>query len=332
MKADSTKTLQRLLAMLQMIPRAPRRADAAQLRARLSDHGFEVTARTVQRDLQALSGRFPIQIDDREKPFGWSWDPNARPALMPGLSPAQAVAILLARTHLHGLLPRVLTEELGTIEELARETLDRSGWSHWHQQTAVVPTHLRLELPRVAPKILEGVQKVLVSKRRAQLDYRSKWAQENREFIVSPLGLLSRGGLLYLVAVVEGYEDPRQFALHRISGVAALLGEAAKPEGFDFHRYARRQGSVFLSRGKVRLVLRIDGPAATHLGEQKLSPDQVVVRLDGTHQVEVSATVEDDETLRWWLLSFGSQLEVVHPSVLRDWLKNEMMEALRRYR
>lgn len=41
--------------------------------------------------------------------------------------------------------------------------------------------------------------------------------------------------------------------------------------------------------------------------------------------------MESDETLRWWLLGFGSRVEVIEPKTLRDDLYAELAAATQRY-
>jgi predicted DNA-binding transcriptional regulator YafY len=63
----------RYLMVLREIPRAPRRIDTETLAVRLESHGLRVSRRTLQRDLERLSGTFPLVCADQSKPYGWSW-------------------------------------------------------------------------------------------------------------------------------------------------------------------------------------------------------------------------------------------------------------------
>ena len=60
-------------SLLRSIPRSPRRVDTTTLLRRLHEDGFKVGQRTVQRDLHRLSEIFPLVLDKRSIPFGWSW-------------------------------------------------------------------------------------------------------------------------------------------------------------------------------------------------------------------------------------------------------------------
>lgn len=46
---------------------------------------------------------------------------------------------------------------------------------------------------------------------------------------------------------------------------------------------------------------------------------------------EVTATVQETMQLKWWILGFGAQLEVLQPAALRAQLKHEFAQALDKY-
>ena len=71
--SSAKETLHRQWLMLQWIPRHPQRTTARDLAERLAAEGYDVSKRTVERDLDSLSAAFPLVADEREKPFGWSW-------------------------------------------------------------------------------------------------------------------------------------------------------------------------------------------------------------------------------------------------------------------
>ena len=63
------------------IPRQPLKKSPQKLQDDLQI-GFEVSIRTIQRDLKVLSSILPLISDERDKPYGWSWHREAV-----GLSP-----------------------------------------------------------------------------------------------------------------------------------------------------------------------------------------------------------------------------------------------------
>lgn len=71
-KNTMRSTLLRQWTMLRMIPRSPRRIGTGDLFQRITDAGFAVDLRTIQRDLNNLAEVLPLAAD-QSKPQGWSW-------------------------------------------------------------------------------------------------------------------------------------------------------------------------------------------------------------------------------------------------------------------
>ncbi|MFJ3074309.1 WYL domain-containing protein [Pseudomonas sp. NPDC087029] len=75
--ATTRATLSRQWAMLRQLPSRSPGITSAELVWRLRDVGFNVSKRTVERDLNELSLIFPLERNDKSIPFGWHWSVNA---------------------------------------------------------------------------------------------------------------------------------------------------------------------------------------------------------------------------------------------------------------
>ena len=331
MKESTGDILSRQLAMLRGIPRAPRKVATAVLEASLREAGHSVSRRTIERDLHALASRFPLGLDDRSKPYGWYWMKDARIEFLPELSLPQAVALLLAQEHLKPLLPRRLHAELADLFFEAGKAVSASGWKDWHRRTAVQAMGFSLTPPDMDAHVLAEVQQALAQRRCLSAAYRSKGSQEYRDFRIHPLGLIARGPTLFLACTLFDYDDVRQLALHRMKRAEVLADARREPKGFDFATYASSTGARIGARGPVRLVCRFDPAAAEHLMETPLSKDQRIAEVESGGRLEVIATVEDDDRLHWWLLGFGTQVEVLSPARIRRAMREELVQAAEQY-
>jgi tetratricopeptide (TPR) repeat protein len=74
--------LLRQIEMLRLIPQH-RSITAQKIRDQLAGLGFETTERTIQRDLNELSRRFPLVCQDAERPFKWHWAESAEKIDLP---------------------------------------------------------------------------------------------------------------------------------------------------------------------------------------------------------------------------------------------------------
>ncbi|MCE1118944.1 MULTISPECIES: WYL domain-containing protein [Pseudomonas] len=75
--ATTRATLSRQWALLRQLPSRSPGTTSADLVWRLRDVGFNVSKRTVERDLNELSLIFPLERNDKSIPFGWHWSANA---------------------------------------------------------------------------------------------------------------------------------------------------------------------------------------------------------------------------------------------------------------
>ena len=77
-----------------------------------------------------------------------------------------------------------------------------------------------------------------------------------------------------------------------------------------------------MSGGSLALRAVFEKDAAVHLMESRLADDhRTTERDDG--RVVVEATVPDTAEIRWWLLGFGSAVEVLEPASLREEFRDE---------
>ncbi len=153
------------------------------------------------------------------------------------------------------------------------------------------------------------------------------------EYEFHPLGLVFRDAVVYLVATVWDYQDPRHWALHRFLQCKLLIESRRQPEGFDLDDYVRNGSFEYTEpQGtEIKLVALFTDGAALHLRETPLSGNQDIEK-DRDGWVKVTATVKDSQQLRWWLLGFGEGVEVVAPSDMRDAFAHTAKVMVKLYR
>lgn len=317
-------TYLRQWAMLRVIPKAPRKIDVSTIKSRLEEEGFKTTKRTIQRDLKELSTIFPLQSDERSRPFGWQWIGNGVFDI-PGIDPQTALAFTLLAENMQDLLPKASLTYLEPYFERSREVLNSlgsdSGIGHWWEKIKIVPRGLRLipaEVDRdVADIVYEGVLKC----RKLHAVYQAR-GKEPKEYDVHPLGLIVRDSVIYLICTLRDYPDILQLALHRFKSAELLEDSCNIPEVFDLDNYVTDGNLGYpVSDKEIKIELLFDKDIARHLMETPISEDQKVVEKND-NTVLIKATVKDSLELRWWIQGFGANIEVVKPVKLRHELRD----------
>ena len=182
----------------------------------------------------------------------------------------------------------------------------------------MTPPNQPLIPPSYPEAIIEAVHSALLTEQQLEISYTSREQGEAKAYPVHPLGIVQRGAVTYLVVTLYDYTDIRLLAVHRIQSAQVLDQPAKTPKTFDLVQYIRQGAFGFEENGEIKLVVRFATPAVEHLRETPLSFDQQMEPADQSDWVRLQATVPDTAQLRWWLLGFGDQVEVLEPSSLRD--------------
>jgi predicted DNA-binding transcriptional regulator YafY len=309
----------RLVAILQKIPRSPRRVGLGDIRSYLSELGLKVTDRTIQRDLEKLSELFPLEVDTRSKPYGWSFMSTAKTS-MPSLHPYEALTMLMANKFLSDSLPSSLNEYLFYQKQQANAALEPyqgKNLKSWVNKIAYMPEGFNLQKAVVNPKVIESVYESLLKEKKLCIDYRDKKAQE-----IHPLGLILRSRHIYLVCTFWSFEKPVQIALDRITQVDVLEMQSEIPKGFKLVKFIEDGEANFkVKQGTIELEINITKAASKHLIETPINKSQLISSIDDKWDY-LTVTIDNRQDLRWWLLGFGHQVEVISPSELRQEFKN----------
>ncbi len=315
-----SETILRQWSILRSLPVYPRTRTARQIEDRLEGHGFVVSKRTIERDLEKLSGLWPISADQSRRPYGWYWMEDAGVLDIPGMNLPTALAFRLARQYLAPLLPPDTLRHLEPHFNRATEVLREGSPSRlraWPKKVKVIGHGPVLLPPETVPGVHETVLQALLENRRIEARYTPRDSGEERDYVINPLGAVFRQSVVYIVGTVWEYDDILQFALHRFAEARMTVDRARRPRGFDLDEYIQQGAFGYPeSDSRIRLKALFDAATAHHLYETPISSDQSLVpQQDG--RVELTATVLDTEDLRWWLLGFGAGVEVMGPARLR---------------
>ena len=323
-RGKAQDTVLRQLTLLQKLPRWPQMTSAPILLEAINDEGFSVKIRTIQRDLEYLSGIFPIVCDDF-KPRGWCWSKDARILDLPKMDPQTALTLQLVASYSSQLLPPSTLEHLRPHMNLAQHvlgSLSGSALSQWPEKVRVIHTGPLLIPPDIDSGVLEVVYTALLEDKKLKGEYRSRGRAKFKAYELNPLGVVFKDGLGYLVCTNDGQSDIRQHALHRFRSATLIDQPVEKPEEFVLGEYIDSGAFHYLASGDtVKLRLQIhDIQVDRILSETPLSADQKMFTNENDERI-LEATVKLSEELRWWVLSYGDLLEVLEPVSLRDQLK-----------
>jgi len=298
------------------------------LLADLKGQGYDVQKHHVLRDLKALIQIHPelechSESDSEGKAkrgveFGYRWVArDATPAT--GLSIPEALSLVLVSRHLKQALPSTLAGALDKLFERAEATLDlqqKNGAAHWKDLVGVVTPSQPMVPPKISEEVTQVVHQALIAREQFKGTYRNvKGEQEER--LLHPLGLMVREPAIYLIAIVEGYDEPRMFAMHRFLCAARVHLPISQPKGFTLQHYLEEQGNFGVGKW-LTLRARVSPHLAMILGETPLGTNQQLGEADCEGWRDLSVRVRHNWQLRWWLLAQGERIVVLSPTEIRD--------------
>lgn len=331
--AKSAQTISRHWELLQILPNRAPGAEAKHLTAQLIDRGYQVTKRTVERDLQMLSGIFPLQCNDKSSPYGWYWMQDAAINL-PGISLMDAISLQLVEETIRYLLPPSMLQPLTSRFMQAHNKLhslnnDTPG-AKWIDKVAVVQPGMAMQQPKLDAAILETVQQALLHNNQLEALYNKAHDSDSRKYCLNPLGIIQRGSITYLIATKEPYLDPLRFAMHRFEHVQLLDSPTKQPEQFSLQSYLATGAMQFSEGEQIQLEAEVNSVIAHYLAETPLSDDMVLTPQD-EENYHLTATVFSGWQLNLWLMSQSNNLTVLAPSELRDNMRQQLAKANARY-
>ncbi|MBS8230259.1 MULTISPECIES: helix-turn-helix transcriptional regulator [Marinobacter] len=305
----------RWLEMLRLIPRSPRKIDALALQSKLAEQGYRIGLRSLQRDLQDASRRFPLLCDEEQRPFRWYY-PRDYVFDLPAMTPPVALAFSLLNQHTAHLLPLTAKEQLMPWFSRANAVLDAqpNGLSEWRDKVRVIPDWMPTLPPTIDPVVLETIHTALLQRVQFEGWYQGRRDLEPKQLTVNPLALVSSRQTFYVVGTLWSYEDPVQLAVHRFTEVEQHGISARNLEAFDIDSYIQ-SGAFGVTKGDpIRVKLRFENTAGLHVKEMPISNDQHIAP-DGDDHFILTATVPNNLMLRWWIASFEDRVELIEPAL-----------------
>ncbi len=354
----TSSSLMRQWQLLQLLPQHGPGATVSQLLAALKDEfQVQVGRRTVERDLETLSLVFPLDCNDKSKPFGWFLSQSVH---LPKMGLPEALLLHLTEPELASLVPGtvrpLLTERLAEAARLVRDSVQSKKWQ-LSEKLAFVPTPQLQQAPVVDAEVLSTIQSALMEDFCVDINYQSpyrlpaavateepvvkKLATEDAtppaiktasKYLLHPLALVQNGMQLYLVAMVDGYQDIRLFAMQRISAAQRTDKPAERPADFKLQPYLNNGALQFVSEpAPFTLCARVDTTLANLLAEAPLGTQMRLEQATVPGWWQLTTDISDSWNLRLWLQSQGSRVEVLSPLWLRQQLQAELQRTLALY-
>ncbi len=330
-KQANESSMVRQWEMLKHIPRKLPGITAGALAEKMESLGFPVSKRTVERDLRDLSNIFPLASNEDSAPFRWYFSRDVSDEFG-GCELAEAVSLHLAEDALMSMLPQAFIRCLSKKFETARKKLlevQNLPIAKWSSMMRYAPDTYPFRPVNIRADVLDKIQTALIENRKIEAKYDATGKPTSTR-VLNPLGIVNMGARAYLIATLDGYENPIKLALQRFRGVKLLEDKIETPKGFNLDKYIESGAMQFGEAKEIKLQAILSEDLAGYLEETPLSSDQKINWKEDKYIL--TATVKKTWQLILWIHSQGSGITVQSPKTLRDDIIADIEENLRNYK
>lgn len=279
--------------------------------------------RTVYRDLEALQNAgFPLYSDMEEGRSRWYLIETARQSIPIPFSMTELMALYFSRDLLRALKNTVFYESLESLFSKIKTTLppvtDRYLDTFRRAVKVGSQPHkhhggFRETLDRINQAMLE--LKVL------RIDYFTMSRKRRSSRNIAPYRLWFFDGTFYLIAYCYRRRDVRVFAVDRIRSIELQAESFTLPEEGVLDGFMAASFGVF--RGKdVNVAIRFSAAVAGYIREKNWHASQRLSTLSNGDLL-FEAQVAGIEEIKYWVLQWGAQAEVLAPRSLRRAIQAE---------
>ena len=286
-----------------------------------------VTQKTIQRDVTFMQRDLGLPLVYDNLRHGYHYERPVHDFPLLKVSVEDVVALFLARKAIAPLQGSPLEATLRDSFRRLSSTLAGEVSFRWSdldeafsaRDAGVVPGDVAL-FEKVARAILETCE--------LKFDYRKIDADEWEARRLQPYHLTEFDGGWYVIGYDPDRKARRTFALQRIRKARHARARFLRPADFSLNDHLGGSFGVWHSpteQGKrSRIRLRFTGWATRLVSERRWHPSQQI-EWKGKQADELIMTLElsSFQEIRRWILSWGTQVEVLEPKELRADLKKE---------
>ena len=277
---------------------------------------FEVSSKTIQRDLEFMRDRWQLPLAYDETRHGYYYSEPVENLPLVTMTEGELVALLVAQKAVEQYAGTAFEAPLtNAFAKLTAQldgpvTVALGAARHVFSFKAAGPAKADLELFR-------QLSQAVLETREIAFDYRGLGDTKPARRRLQPWHLCCVDNQWYLIGHDLDRAAKRTFALPRIGGVELTRRIFARATGFSIREHLGGSFGIIAGTGDYRVQLRFDSWAAQLVRErfwhdsQELA-DQPDGGLEFTLQLDSLAEVER------WVLSWGEHVEVLAPVVLRQ--------------
>jgi len=289
-----------------------------------------VTKRTVQRDIQVLAAAgFPVTSDMRNGTVFWHFMEGFHAEAPIALTLTEQMALYFSKGLFNPLQGSPIYESLESAIEKIGSQLPAQSFSLLRGlENALSVRTFGFKVYTRSKQTIETMTRAVFHKYRVRLSYQSPRDSRPTEREVDPYRLWYVNNALYVVGHDHLRNDLRVFAVDRIRSVSLTNRRFEIPEDFDFEAFTRTAFNMIWGETQ-EVKIHFSAWQAPYIRERTWHPSQKIeTEPDGS--IILTLQVADLWEIKFWLIGFGAEAEVLTPAELGEEISRECREVANR--
>lgn len=175
-------------------------------------------------------------------------------------------------------------------------------------------------------RFIDDIVRAIKNKKKITMNYYSLSSGKKKR-IVHPYSLFEYQGAMYIAAFCEINKELRYFKLSRIQELNINKETFIMPNDFNIEEHMEKSIGLF-SGDTYNIKLKIKYPMSYVIKEHIIVDNQEIKELEDK-SILFDGKLSGFEDIKRWILSLGSDVEIVEPHEIRVAIKEELKEMLK---
>jgi len=283
---------------------------------------LEVSAKTIQRDIEFMRSRLNMPIEYDQLQFGFYYTEPVTNFPSIEVTEGEIVALFVAQKALEQYKGTSFEKPLHAAFRKITEGLRETVTFPWDDLDAVISFRgIGKTIGDV--DLFETLSKAVLRSQEVVFEYKKLGGARHEGRRVQPYHLGCVENQWYLFGFDLARKQLRTFALPRMRKVQATALKFKRPADFTIASHLGGAFGVFTGAGKYRIRIRFDAFAAQLVGERQWHASQKIrpVGKNGDEGIELTLELGSLEEVKRWVLSWGGHARVLEPKELAEQVK-----------
>jgi predicted DNA-binding transcriptional regulator YafY len=179
-------------------------------------------------------------------------------------------------------------------------------------------------------KIIDGLRRGMVEKKRCTARYHSFSSGKKREYEFDPLKFFESNGGLYIFAYITAYDEIRTLAVERIEHLEVTDVAFEYPRDFDPEKLLSSAFGIIFDK-PINVKIKFTKEVAPYIRERTWAPNQRITENEADGSITLEMETRGWFDVKKWVLSHGMHAEVLEPKEMREEIAAELKRCFGKY-